>query len=125
MDVVQVPANNWGCEQVWLGLFFEPRREYWSKIRVTGLTVDDVQEEKSDIPNILGSTVLESLDAEQVSTNVVQQLIIESGSGSRYQLVPEKDSDSSCTKKRKAVSQVFMDHYRIVSLDAEPMSASN
>ena len=70
--------------------------------------------------------MLDSLDAEQVSTNVVQQLIIDSGSGSRYQLAPEKDSDSTCTKKRKTMSQIFMDHYRIVSLDAEPaMSASN
>ena len=67
---------------------------------------------------------MESLDAEQVSTNVSQQLI-ESGSGSRYQLVPEKDSDSTCTKKRKVVSQVFMDHYRIVSLDAERTSSNN
>ena len=86
--------------------------------------MDANQEKRRDITNIRGSTVLESLDAEQVSTNVVQQLIIDRGSGSRYQLVPEKDSDSTCTKKKKTISQVFMDHYRrIVSLDAEPMSA--
>ena len=64
---------------------------------------------------------MESPDAEQVSTNVSEQLI-ESGSRSRYQLAPEKDSDSICTKRRKIISQVFT---KIGSLDAEPTSASN
>ena len=82
---------------------------------------DANQEKKSDITNIRGSTLSESLDAEQVSTNVSKQLI-ESGSGSRYQPAPEKDSDRICTKKRKIISQVFT---KIGSLDAEPTSASN
>ena len=71
---------------------------------------------------------MESLDAEQVSTNVVQQLIIDRGSGSRYQLVPEKDSDSTCTKRRKTISQVFTNigiTIELESLDAERTSSNN
>ena len=97
------------------------RESLWTPSKSRGGTSDANQEKKSDITNIRGSTVSESLDAEQVSTNVSKQLI-ESGSGSRYQLAPEKDSDRICTKKRKIISQVFT---KIGSLDAGPMSASN